>query len=135
MGDTSPTEVLGAFVADFVEPTMSEVADQTHDAIDIVVLAVTNEVEKAECRTALIPAEAVARRASCEIRAIFRVTNGVGTFSAQCICHGIAPESGYSGFAARGRVDLSLPSRRFLVKARSNRYNVWTWDDEFQGHA
>lgn len=52
-------------------------------------------------------------------------------YSVECILEGLMPETGFSGFVTRGK--FSSDSNDFYLKklARSNRYNVWSWGEDF----
>jgi hypothetical protein len=69
-----------------------------------------------------------------EIRIVIKapLTPGRFSFSAQAIFNGVAEGTGLSGFAIRGKITLDEPVSPFRLTARSNRYNVWLWEEPFR---
>lgn len=51
--------------------------------------------------------------------------------AAESILHGLAPESGFSGFSLRGKLEFSGGRWSARLTAHTNRYNVWDWRKEF----
>jgi hypothetical protein len=71
---------------------------------------------------------------SGEVR--IRVKDGYGkdsyNFAAESIFNGVGSGTGFSGFAVRGKLTLADGQPMIRLIARTHRYNVWDWGDEFR---
>ena len=53
-------------------------------------------------------------------------------FEAQAIIHGLAPGTGLSGLALRGKVTNRAGVPEVKLTGKSIRYNVWTWEPQYE---
>jgi hypothetical protein len=54
------------------------------------------------------------------------------TFEAQAILHGLAPDTGYSGFLLHGRITGASDALSAKLTGRTNTYHVWEWQPFFR---
>lgn len=72
--------------------------------------------------------------ASGHVKLLLKPRSELGKFnvSAECIVSGLFPGTGFSGFSMAGKISTSDEQASVDVRARTNRYNVWNWGNEFQ---
>ncbi len=125
-------DILDIFVSAFAESSVLALAQEMAQPIDVVVSQVEGG-RLVQRRKFAAPLDGSNRkRATGEVRVKFRVSDGSGSFSTQAIFEGLAEGTGFSGFAARGRLHRDDVCVQVRVVARTNRYNVWEWDSAFR---
>ena len=128
----SSENVLDAFVREFAEPMMRDLGQEARQPIDVVVLRFEGD-KTIQRQQFTVPCNSPnATMAMGELRVLFRVSNGEGSFIAQAVFKELAPETGFSGFAVRGKIRSNNETKQVRVTARTNRYNDWEWDREFR---
>jgi hypothetical protein len=132
MTSESSDNVLEVFVSDFAERAVAELGQEAAQPIDVVVSRVDGGQIVQRQQFAVSCDSSQAKQATGEMRVKFRMSNGSGSFSAQAIFKELAAETGFSGFAVRGKIRPTDETERVRVTARTNRYNVWDWDNEFR---
>lgn len=125
-------ELIDVLANQLILPILREFDKEDGRAIlATVVVGFEGAVESLELRSreSNCPDEARA-----EIR--IRVKDGYGkdnyNFAAESIFNGLGPGTGFSGFAVRGKLTLVDGQPKIKLTARTHRYNVWDWGDEFQ---
>jgi hypothetical protein len=124
--------LLGVFISDLAERAVSELGQEASQPIDMLVSRVDGGKVIQQERFTVLCDSSNATQATGELRVSFRTSDGGGSFSAQAIFKELAAETGFSGFAMRGKIRPNEETQRFHVTARTNRYNVWEWDKEFR---
>jgi hypothetical protein len=71
---------------------------------------------------------------SAHIKIVLKPRSDSGKFSffVECILRGLSSETGFSGFTMAGKISANDALATIDIKARTNRYNVWSWGKEFQ---
>ena len=119
------------FVEQFAKPAILELAQEAEQPVSVTVREVSNSET---IRMAVVPIDldkCDGDLASGEVRVSFKGQESDFRFSAQSIIEGLAEGTGFSGFSARGKCRLENGGT-VKVSARTNRYNVWAWESEFQ---
>lgn len=114
----------------FIRPAVLEIANETGQGFSVKSFVIANGQAIAdEMIVVPSPAGTGSPMANGEIRVLLgNVKDARTTFAIEAIFKGLSPESGFSGFSARGKVDVSGDLK---VTARTNRYNVWDWGRDF----
>lgn len=128
---TLTPELADAIAINFVLPILCVFDKETSQRIQAdIVLIYAEGVARREVQSNVSP---MPQTAKGEVRIVIREAYHQDCFSfeLESIFQGIAPGTGFSGIAIRGKFNYS--NGQFSVKesGRSNRYNVWTWSDKF----
>jgi hypothetical protein len=125
-------DLMDALAGHLILPILCEFEKETGQAIlATLVVAVEGEVATREVhsRGAAIPGES---KGEVRVRLKEGFAPGTYSFAAESIFDGVARDTGFSGFALRGKLKFENQQPTIKITARTHRYNVWDWGDEFQ---
>ncbi|MDQ0612303.1 hypothetical protein QFZ83_006474 [Variovorax sp. W1I1] len=122
-------ELLEIMIDQVVLPALLELDKESNQPIAVKVSAIFGN--DSTSREICTRAGESTNTAGGEARIRFRESSPANCFSfaGEAIFNGLAPATGFSGFAIAGK--LKVDERMASLSSRSNRYNVWTWSKGF----
>jgi hypothetical protein len=76
-----------------------------------------------------VESEGATEDSTVEIRVIRRQSTRPTRFTLQALTDDLSPETGYSGFVAKGRL---IRPTGVEILSRANRYNMFSWDKQLE---
>jgi len=115
-------EDLEEVLEEYVNGLLRELAAETSRNIKYSLIDVA---DSSVCMSGVVTVENSRGEANVEVRLTKRRTGRPTRFTLQAITRDLSPETGYSGFIVKGR--LEEPSG-IEILGRANTYNVLDWD-------